>query len=338
MIVKLPHHFPPYFRDKRIVVTGGTGLIGRSVCEMLHSMGAKLTIITLDDLTSPYGTVIKGNLNDFKFCQHVTKGADQIFHLAGIKADPITTKLRPASFFVPMLMMNTNLLEAARLNDVSRVVYTSSIGAYPPAEIFHESHDLEKEFQQTSMDQYPGWAKRMAELQIEAYRKEHGLLNRFAVVRPCNVFGKGDSFDPINSMVIPSLIAKVRQYQRNGTLVELWGDGSPIRDFLYSEDCAFGILCAAFYGTYEWPYVNLGSGHGISILELVQTMQTVVPFEYVFDKTKPNGFPKRVMDISVAMSIWPYIPQVNLETALRETWDWYIKHEDEYKQRQQYFK
>lgn len=319
-------------------MTGGTGLIGQAVCEMLATMGAEVIIITLDDIVSPHGTTIKGDLRNFQFCQDVMRGADQTFHLSGIKADPITTKLRPASFFVPLLQMNSNVLEACRLNNVSRVVYTSSIGAYPPAEVFHESHDLEKEFTQSSMDLYPGWAKRMGELQVQAYRQEHGLLNQFAVVRPCNVFGPGDNFDLTNAMVIPSLMAKIRKFQKDGTLVQLWGDGSPIRDFLFSEDCALGILCAAFYGTYEWPYVNLGSGSEVSILQLVKTMREITYFDYEFDTSRPNGFAKRVMDISVAMSLWPYKPQIELKQALQHTWQWYLQHEEDYKMKKQYFK
>ena len=272
---------------------------------------------------------VKGNLCDFGFCQSIVKDMDCVFHVAGIKGSIEVTKSKPASFFVPLLMMNTNILEACRLNNVARVVYTSSIGAYPSAEIFKE-HEGEDEG--PPMDMFPGWAKRMAELQVRAYKIQYGL-NHYAVVRPCNVYGPGDNFDPANAMVIPTLMRRI--FSKEDPVV-IWGNGTAVRDFAYSGDVADGIILALYHGT-GGGYVNLGSGIGYTIKELVETLQLVVPFRAEFDSTKSSGFPRRVMDISLATTLIDYAPQVSLREGLQHTWNWYMENHDEYLKRQNYF-
>ena len=162
-------------------------------------------------------------------------------------------------------MMNTNFLEACRVNNVERLVYTSSIGAYSSREIFSEDeYDSDK----SPMDMFPGWAKRIAEMQIIAYKKQYNIKNFFAV-RPCNVYGPGDNFDPENAMVIPSLMNRIKKKENP---VVIWGDGSAIRDFAYAGDVADGIILALMKGTGEYDFLNLGSGKGYSIKELVETL------------------------------------------------------------------
>ena len=139
------------------------------------------------------------------------------------------------------------------------------------------------------MDMFPGWAKRMAEMQILAYRKQYGLDN-FAIVRPCNVYGPGDNFDPENAMVVPSLMSRIANGE---SPLKVWGDGSAIRDFAYSDDVANGVIQALLAGTGS-GFVNLGSGKGYSVLELVETLKEIVDFEYEFDTTNPTAFPKEL--------------------------------------------
>jgi GDP-L-fucose synthase len=225
-------------------------------------------------------------------------------------------------------MMNTNMLEACRLNKVDRVVYTSSIGAYTNAEIFKES-DYKPD--SLPMD-FAGWAKRMAELQINAYHVQYKLDN-FAIVRPCNVYGPGDNFDPENAMVIPSLMWRILKKEDP---VIVWGDGSAIRDFAYSRDVAEGVLLALFHGT-RGKFVNLGSGSGYSIKELVETLGKILDFNYRFDATKPSGFPKRIMDITRAKEWIDYNPTTSLEEGLKETWNWFVDHKNEYLEKKNYF-
>src|SRR3990167_11339450 len=167
------------FKGKKALVTGGTGLIGRQVVEILINSGAKVQIVSLDKINiNKRAKHIFGDLTDFEFCKKITTNIDFVFHLAGIKGSIEVTKAKPASFFVPLLMMNTNVLEACRINKVKKVVYTSSIGAYASAEIFKEGENTKG----PPMDMFPGWAKRMAEMQVEAYRIQYGLTN-FAIVR-----------------------------------------------------------------------------------------------------------------------------------------------------------
>lgn len=317
------------FAHSRVLVTGGTGLIGRQVVSILCDAGAKVTSVSLDDLElDDRAEYLKDDLTSFETCKRITKGVDFVFHLAGIKGSIEVTKSKPASFFVPILMFNANVLEASRLNSVRKVVYTSSIGAYASAEVFRENENLEG----PPMDMFPGWAKRMAELQVQAYKIQYGLKN-FAIVRPCNVYGPGDNFDPKNAMVIPSLMYRI--FQKENPVV-IWGDGSAVRDFAYSRDMAEGIILALYYGT-DGGFVNLGSGQGYTIKELVETLKSFLDFNYRFDPTKPAGFPKRVMDISLARKMIYYNPTTSLKEGLQETWNWFIKNQDEYLKKKNYF-
>ncbi|MFA4828267.1 MAG: NAD-dependent epimerase/dehydratase family protein [Thermodesulfovibrionales bacterium] len=318
------------FTGRSAVVTGGTGLIGRQVVNILCDAGANVRVVSLDRLNiDERAEHIYGDLTSFDFCKDVTEGMDFVFHMAGIKGSVEVTKTKPASFFVPLLMFNTNVLEASRINKVQKIVYTSSIGAYSSAEVFKETENLEGQ----PMDMFPGWAKRMAEMQIKAYKIQYGMEN-FSVVRPCNVYGPGDNFDPENAMVIPTLMYRI--YKKEDPVL-IWGDGTAIRDFAYSRDVAEGIILALYYGT-KSDFVNLGSGKGVTIKELVETLRSFLDFNYHFDTSKPSGFPKRVMDISLARELIGYDPSTSLLDGLKETWNWFINNQDEYLNKKNYFK
>lgn len=318
------------FYKKNVLVTGGTGMIGRQIVRILCDVGAHVKVVSLDRLNvHPHAEHVLGDLSNFEFCKGITSDMDYVFHVAGIKGSIEVTKRMPASFFVPLLMMNTNVLEACRINNIQKAVYTSSIGAYGSAEVFRELEDSEEN---PPMDMFPGWAKRMAELQVKAYKIQYNLDN-FAIVRPCNVYGPGDNFDPSNAMVIPSLMYKI---YHNEDPVIIWGDGSAIRDFAYSEDVAEGVILALYHGT-RGGYVNLGSGRGYSIKELVETLRSFVHFNYEFDPEKPSGFPKRIMDISLARKLIHYNPTTSLLNGLKQTWDWFVKNQDEHLNKKNYF-
>lgn len=317
------------FAGRNVLITGGTGLIGREIARLLCGADANVQIVSLDRVeVDPRAKHIFGDLTDLSLCLDLTRDMDFVFHVAGIKGSIEVTKAKPASFFVPLLMFNTNVLEACRRNKVRKVVYTSSIGAYASAEVFRESENADG----PPMDMFPGWAKRMAELQIKAYQIQYGMDN-FAVVRPCNVYGPGDNFDPSNAMVIPSLMYRI--YRKENPVV-VWGDGSAVRDFAYSRDVAEGTILALYHGT-GGSFVNLGSGHGYTIRELVQTLHEFLDFHYEFDATKPSGFSKRVMDISLARKLIEYNPTTSLLDGLRETWTWFVGHQDEHLKKKNYF-
>jgi len=318
------------FRGRNVLVTGGTGLIGRQVVELLCTAGAHVRIVSLDRLAiHPDAETHFGDLTDFDLCRSVTRDMDAVFHLAGIKGSVDVTTRKPASFFVPLLMMNTNVLEACRLNAVPKVLYTSSIGAYPSREVFREAEAWDG----PPMDEFPGWAKRMGELQVRAYHREHNA-DGFVVVRLANVYGPGDNFDPASAMVIPSLMARI--HAGEDPLV-VWGDGSAVRDFVYSRDVAEGLLLALHHGT-DGEVVNLGSGDGITIRALVEALRDVVPFAFRFDATRPAGFPRRVMDITIARDCLGYEPSTTLRAGLAATWSWFVANATVHERKRDYFR
>jgi len=318
------------FNRKSVLVTGGTGLIGRQVVTMLCDTGAYVRIVSLDKINvNSKAEHILGDLTNFDFCKEISKDIDFVFHLAGVPASVRVAKKKIATHFVPTLMMNTNVLEACRINRVEKNVYTSSIGAYENAEIFKES---EYRLDSPPMD-FAGWAKRMAELQVYAYKIQHNLEN-FSIVRPANVYGPGDNFDPKSALVIPSLIYRI--FHKEDPVI-IWGDGTAVRDFVYSRDVAEGVILALYHGT-KSSFVNLGSGEEYSIKELVEVLSSFIDFNYRFDTTKPSGFLKRVMDISLARELIGYNPTTSLLDGLKETWDWFARHSDEYRKKMNYFK
>jgi GDP-L-fucose synthase len=320
------------FAGRAVLVTGGTGLIGRQVVRLLCQAGARVRVVSLDRLTlDPRVDYVYGDLTEFALCREVMRDMEMVCHLAGVKGSIDVSRTQLASHFVPTLMFNTNVLEAARRAGVKQLVYTSSIGAYASAAVLVEGDEVGT-FRDAPMD-FAGWAKRIAELQVHAYTAQYGL-NGYALVRPSNVYGPGDNFDPDNAMVVPTLLMRIH---RGEDPVKIWGDGTAIRDFVYSRDVAEGILLALHHGT-KGTYVNLGSGTGVSIRELVETLRGFLEFNYEFDTSKPGGFPKRVMDISRARDWIDYAPTTPLGDGLRATWNWFIENQDEYRRKQNYFK
>jgi len=311
------------YKGKKVLVTGGTGLIGRPLVELLLRAGANVRVASLDDESRcPKGAeFMRGNLIHWDFCQKIVKDMDFVFHLAGIKGSPAMAMKKPASFFVPTISFNTNMMEAARQCGVKRYLYTSTIGVYSPAEVFYED-DVWKTFPSEN-DKFAGWAKRMGELQAEAYKIEYGWDN-IAIVRPANVYGPYDNFDPNTAMVIPSLIKRALDGE-NPLIV--WGDGSSIRDFIHARDVARGMLLALENITGQ-P-INLGSGVGVTIREIVEIIVNNMEIkpEVVWDTSKPSGDKKRVMDISRAKTIG-FKPMISIEEGIREVMDWYQENKD----------
>ena len=211
-----------FYKGKKVLVTGGTGLIGRPLVDLLVKAGADVTIASLDEPSrAPKGIkFVKVDLRELSSCLEVCKGQEIVFQLAGIKGSPKMCAEKPASFMVPTVMFSFNMMEAARRSGVERFLFTSSVGVYSPAEVFFED-DVWKTFPSPN-DRFAGWAKRLSELQAEAYKIEHGW-DKISIVRPANVYGPFDNFDPANAMVIPSLINRATSGENPLTV---WGDGS----------------------------------------------------------------------------------------------------------------
>lgn len=314
-----------FYEDRKVLVTGGTGLVGRQLVQLLIEQGANITIVSLDDpKIAPKGVkFVKADLREFSNCLEVCKDKEIVFHLAGIKGSPVLTSKQPASFFVPTITFNTNMMEASRRMGVSRYLYTSTIGVYAQASVFKED-DVWKTFPSPN-DRFAGWAKRMGELQAESYKIEYGW-NKISIVRPANIYGPFDNFDPQTSTVIASLIKRALDGE-NPLIV--WGDGSPIRDFIFARDVARGMMKALEKGV-NVP-VNLGSGKGITIKELAQTVAKLAPsgpIKIIWDRSKPKGDAKRLMDISRARKLLGFKPMISLEQGIKETMEWYMKNKD----------
>jgi GDP-L-fucose synthase len=310
-------------KGKKVIVTGGTGLIGKPLVEMLIEQGAKVRIASMDDPSRahPEAEFFRVNLMTFENCVKVCEGMDIVFHLAGVKGSPAMTAKQPASFFVPTITFNTNMMEAARQCGVDWYLYTSTIGVYSPAEIFRED-DVWKTFPSEN-DKFAGWAKRMGELQAEAYKIEYDW-DRVSIVRPANVYGPYDNFDPNNAMVIPALIK--RALDGENPLV-VWGDGSPVRDFIHARDVARGMV-HVIEKQYTLP-LNLGSGTGVSIKEVVDIIvgNMEIKPELIWDASKPSGDKLRLMDTTRAESIG-FRPVVSMEEGIKEVMAWYMENKD----------
>ncbi|MEK6880563.1 MAG: NAD-dependent epimerase/dehydratase family protein, partial [Nanoarchaeota archaeon] len=215
-------------------MTGGTGMIGRQLVYLLLQEGALVRVASLDDATWAVegAEFIRADLTKFDNCLKVCNGMDYVFHLAGVKGSPKLTMKNPASFFVPTILFNTNMMEAARQSKVERYLFTSTVGVYAPSEVFYED-DVWKTFPSEN-DKFAGWAKRMGELQAEAYKIEYGW-DKISIVRPANVYGDYDNFDLETGMVVPSLIKRAVDGEDPRVV---WGYGSPIRDFIHAKDVA----------------------------------------------------------------------------------------------------
>ena len=307
-----------------MLVAGGTGLIGIPLVELLVEEGAEVLIVSLDDPSRahPRAEFRRVNLLDFRNCMDSCRGRGYVFNLLCVKGSPAVTATKPASFFVPHLTFNTNLMEAARQSGAQGFLFTSSLAVYGPAAVFCED-DVWRTFPSEN-DKFAGWAKRMGELQAEAYRIEYGWGD-VSVVRPANVYGPYDNFGLENAMVIPSLI---RRAVSGENPLCVWGNGSQVRDFIHARDVARGMLLVA--KSNERRPVNLGSGVGVSIRELVAVIVGNLgrTTEVIWDTSKASGDTQRVLDTSRARDIG-FRPSISLEEGIRETMEWFKENRNE---------
>jgi GDP-L-fucose synthase len=222
------------------------------------------------------------------------------------------------------MMMGVQLMEAARQAGVEKFVAIGTVCAYPKfTPVPFKEEDLWNGYPEETNAPY-GLAKKMMLVQAQAYRQQYGFNAIYLL--PVNLYGPGDNFNPNSSHVIPALIKKFAEAkEKNSETVEVWGDGSPTREFIYVEDAAKGIILAAENYNGSEP-VNLGSGFEISIKDLAGTIKKIVGFkgEIVWDKTKPNGQPKRKLDTSRAKKYFGFEATTGFETGLRETIEWYL--------------
>ena len=323
------------FKNKKILVAGGTGMVGQQLVPKLLKLKANVTIASLDD-----SRLNKNNNVDFyqkdliniNNCLEVTKDKDIVFNLLGVTGSPKINNTNPGSFMMSNLYCAVNLLYASQKNNVRRYMYTSTYGVYGESSIMKED-SVWKTFP-SEHDKYAGWAKRMGELQVEAYRKEFNFES-LHVIRPANIYGPHINLNPKNSMVIGSLIWRI--IERENPL-NVWGDGSNIRDFVYSEDVAEAMI-QVIEKNINIP-INIGSGKGTSIKNLVET---IVSSKYIknkpsiiFDNSQPSGDKIRILDTSLANKHGISCKK-NLKEGIDLTLEWYLSEKDSIKGKYNYF-
>ena len=312
------------FLKKKILVAGGTGLVGQPLVNKLINLGAKVYVASLDKKNLVNKKVKKFyqlNLADLKNCIKVTKKMDIVFNLLGVTGSPKTNIDYPASFFMANLYCAINLLEAAKINNVKKYLYTSTYGVYAPKSVLKEN-SVWKTFPSEN-DKYAGWAKRMGELQIEAFQKQFKNMDLY-IVRPANIYGPYANFNPLNSMVVSSLIKRVVDKENP---LKIWGNGKTIRDFIFSEDVADGMIKVVSKNI-KAP-INLGSGSGYTIRKLLKIILSDKRVNYnpiiVWDTSKPSGDKKRVLDTKRART-YNINHKTSLKEGLEKTIKWYLAY------------
>ena len=311
-----------FWKDRRVCVTGGAGFLGSYVVENLRQKDAK-------DIFIP-------KIEDFDLVQNESvqrllaeANPDIIIHLAANVGGIGANRARPAEFFYDNLMMGAQLIHESWKSGVEKIVTIGTVCAYPkftPVPFREE----------TLWDGYPeetnapyGLAKKMMLVQSQAYRDQYGYNSIFLI--PVNLYGPRDNFNLETSHVIPALIRKcVNAQVKNAPNIDVWGDGSPTREFLYVEDAAEGILSAAEHYSSSDP-INLGSGREISINDLAELITELTGYqgELKWDTSKPNGQPRRALNTDKAEEQFGFKAKTPFREGLQKTVQWYLENREE---------
>ncbi|MCL5067181.1 MAG: GDP-L-fucose synthase [Thaumarchaeota archaeon] len=308
-----------FWDNKNILVTGGAGFLGSYVVEKLVAEKKANPSNIRVPRSKEY------DLRKWEESVRVVKDIDIVIHLAAKVGGIGFNQNWPATLFYDNAIMGIQLMEAARLEGVSKFVVLGTVCAYPKftSAPFLED-DLWNGYPEETNAPY-GLAKKMLLVQSQAYRSQYGFNSIFLL--PVNLYGPMDTFDPARSHVIPALIKKMIDAKRSGLqYVTVWGTGKASREFLYVEDAADGIILAT--ESYNKPDpVNLGTGKEITILDLVKLIKNMTGFEgeIKWDRTRPDGQPRRCLDVSRAKSEFGFTAKTELSEGLRKTIEWYVK-------------
>jgi len=307
-----------FWSRQRVLVTGGSGFLGGHLVGRLNAMRC--------------AQVAAPPSNEYDLREHADivrlyrdTTPTLVIHLAAVVGGIGANRERPGEFFYDNLMMGAQLLHEAWKANIPKFVGIGTVCAYPKfAPVPFKEDDLWNGYPEETNAPY-GLAKKMLLVQSQAYREQYGYNSIFLL--PVNLYGPGDNFDPRSSHVIPALIRKCMDaVARGADQIEVWGDGSATREFLYVDDAAEGILLASERYNSSDP-VNLGSGAEISIKDLVEKIAAAAGFKgrIVWDASKPNGQPRRRLDTSRAEARFGFVATTGFDQALRRTVEWYAQ-------------
>jgi GDP-L-fucose synthase len=304
--------------SKRILLTGGSGFLGRHVLDALRAQGARDVVVPRKaqyDLTQE--EAVARVYRDHR--------PNVVIHLAAIVGGIGANREKPGQFFYDNLMMGTQLMEYARRSGVEKFVGIGTICSYPKlTTVPFREDDLWSGYPEETNAPY-GLAKKMLLVQGQAYRTQYGF-NAIHLL-PVNLYGPGDNFDPASSHVIPALMLKCQEaIEQGASEIVCWGDGSPTREFLYVEDCAEALVAAT--RLYDGPEpVNIGAGFEISIRDLSELIAELMGFkgEIRWDVTKPNGQPRRCLNVDRARESFGFQAKTDFRAGLEKTIQWFHK-------------
>ncbi|MFH1883717.1 MAG: GDP-L-fucose synthase [Planctomycetota bacterium] len=308
-----------FFENRRVVVTGGAGFLGGFVTEGLQKRGCKNILVPkIED----YDLV---NINDINRMYEDMK-PDVVVHLAAVVGGIGANREHPGEFFYKNLMMGVQLIEQGRLRNIEKFVAIGTVCAYPKfTPVPFKEENIWNGYPEETNAPY-GLAKKMLLVQSQSYRAEYGFNSIFLLL--VNLYGPGDNFDPAGSHVIPALIKKcVDAIDSGADYIDCWGTGSASREFIYVADAAEGILLATEHYNCPEP-VNIGAGFEITIKELAEKIVELTGFtgEIRWDSSKPDGQPRRRLDVSKANKYFGFKAKTPFDEGLKATIDWYRKH------------
>jgi len=309
-----------WWKERRVTVTGGHGFLGRLLVKMLEDRNSVVSTFSSSDYDLTRQVDVARMYRDLK--------PEMVIHLAA-RVGGIGANLdNPGTFFYENAVMGIEMMEQARRNGVSKYVQIGTVCAYPKfAPVPFSEDNLWDGYPEETNAPY-GLAKKMLLVQAQAYRQQYGLDAIYLI--PVNLYGPGDNFDLHTSHVIPALIRKFLEAKDAAShSVEVWGTGNPTREFLYVDDAARGILLGA--ERYDKPEpVNLGSSDEVSIRDLSSRIAQLTDFdgEIVYDRTKPDGQPRRKLNVERARREFGFESEISLDAGLRRTIGWYrsIRH------------
>lgn len=314
-----------FWSDKKVLVTGGAGFLGSFVVERLNDLNCKNIFIPR---SQDY------NLVDMEDVKRVYKDADPdiVIHLAASVGGIGVNMENPGKFFYDNLMMGAQMMEQGRLSGIEKFVALATICSYPKfTPVPFKEEELWNGYPEETNAPY-GLAKKMLLVQSQAYRQQYGFNS--CCLFPVNLYGPGDNFDPESSHVIPALIKKcIDAVTNNESRITVWGTGKPSREFLYVEDAAEAIILATERYDKSDP-INIGAGFEITIKDLIELIIKLTGFkgEIVWDTSKPDGQPRRMLDTSKAEEAFGFKAKTSFKEGLKETIEWYKERKEKLKE------